>query len=152
MPLMRRRITALEDQVEVLSSLNVGRIWDRMLSEFLGEWERQNRARVEGTELESALQAFMDGLSDAKTADTARQTATVAYNQGRDAGLQSAKDTGAARYVVRSEVLDTNTCRPCSMLDGEVFEIGDPEYYANMPPAQCDGGDRCRGFYIPVRG
>ena len=28
--------------------------------------------------------------------------------------------------------------------------IGTSEYFANMPPAQCDGGDLCRGFYIPV--
>ena len=150
MPVLKRHLNVFKDEVEVLAGINVGKMWDRMMGEFLGEFERLSRQQLSEAALERELLAFMEGLSDKRTADVARQSSTVAYNQGRNASLMSAKSRKVVRFVVRSEVLDTNTCRPCSLLDGEIFEVGSSEYFANMPPAQCDGGDRCRGFYIAI--
>lgn len=150
MTVTRRIARELDDRLEVSAGIAIDRLWQRMLNEALDEFERLDRQNLGGDDLERALIAFMDELSDRPVEDLARGTSTVAYNEGRSAEILSARARGEVQYVVRSEVLDTNTCRPCQMLDSEVFEVGDPEYYANMPPAQCDGGDRCRGFYVPV--
>lgn len=50
--------------------------------------------------------------------------------------------------VVRSEVLDENTCASCRELDGTVYTIDSPEYVVHMPPNDCEHGELCRGFYL----
>jgi hypothetical protein len=55
---------------------------------------------------------------------------------------------GAAAWVLRSEVLDARTCQACAGLDGTMVKIGTSEYEQLMPPARCEGGDNCRGFYV----
>ncbi len=147
---LARHIIAFEDKAEVVATIDVGQMWDRMLDEFLGEFAQADREGIAGAELADRMKGFMDDLSVKPEGELARQGSTVAYNEGRNAELLSARTTRGLRFVVRSEVLDTNTCRPCSLLDSEVFTVGSSEYFANMPPAQCDGGARCRGFYIPV--
>jgi hypothetical protein len=142
-------VDALEDQVRVLAQMDVGTMWDRVLGEFLGEWERLNRQQLPAAEMDRALQAFMDDLSDRPLMSLARQNAGVSYNQGRNVSILENAGEGKA-FVVRSEILDNNTCLVCSLLDGEIFEVGSSEYFANMPPAQCLGGDNCGGFYIPI--
>jgi len=74
----------------------------------------------------------------------------VAYNQGRAAEIKTAKEEGKARFVLRSEILDENTCSECMKWDGAIFEVGTPAFDEYMPPAQCLGGDRCRGFYVAI--
>jgi len=139
-----------EEQVGLAAELDVGAMWGRMLGEFLGEWERQQRGGVSGAELERHMLEYMDALSDKPVEDLARQASTVAYNQGRDVALRMASDSGLVEYVVRSEVLDDRTCEPCAALDGSIVEVGSDEYEKLQPPSLCDGGDRCRGFYVPV--
>ena len=51
---------------------------------------------------------------------------------------------------MRSEVLDEATCATCADLDGMVFEVGTSDFDRYMPPAMCEGGDRCRGFYVVI--
>ena len=67
-------------------------------------------------------------------------------NLGRTAGVATMNDP--PEFALRSEQLDANTCDPCEQLHGEIVEIGSPEYYDLMPPAECDGGGRCRGIYV----
>ena len=138
-------------QADLTAGMNVEAIWTRVLDEFLGEWDMLNRQQLPLPELELRLSAFMDDLSEAPLRDVARGSNTVAYNQGRHVGIVEAQEAGAVEFVVRSEVTeDTRICRPCRLLDGEPFEVGTSEYFANQPPAECEGGRRCRGFYIPV--
>lgn len=144
---MPELVTAYAEQVQVLSTMNVGQMWDRLLGEFLGEWTRLERQQLPAAEFDRQLGAFMDELSEKPLADLGRKSTTVAYNQGRDVEIRTEEQI---EFVVRSEVLDNSTCRVCQLLDNEVFRVGTSEYIANMPPAQCLGGDRCRGFYIPV--
>lgn len=139
--------TRLNAEITKVAGLDVGAMWDRMLGEFLGQWSQLDRQKLPGAEIAAELQAFMDSLSEAPTEDMARTSAGVVYNQGRMAEMESA---GVER-VVRSEVLDQATCEVCAQLDGEVYEVGTGEYYENAPPAKCEGGDRCRGFYVPLR-
>jgi hypothetical protein len=144
------RAAAFQDEVELVATLDLGAMWNRLMNEFLAEWDRQRRAGLEGDALDRQLQEFMDALSDKPVAAMARESATVAYNEGRDVALRVAKDRGLVEYVVRSEVLDQATCENCAALDGTVFEVGSDEYEMFQPPARCLGGDRCRGFFVPV--
>ncbi len=149
MPL-ERNIAAFEAEVEILATLDVGTLWDRMLGEFLGEWGRLERQGLSSAEMAGEMRGFMDGLSPKQLEDLARTSAGVSYNQGRSAEILSAHVQGLTQFVVRSEVLDAKTCEVCAQLDGSVFEIGTRDYEEFLPPAKCLGGDRCRGFYVAV--
>ena len=137
----------------MVSTIDVGTMWDRMLGEFLGEYERLSRSRMSTSQLDAALDAFMDDLSETPAQVLARTSSSVAYNQGRSAEILTAHEEGAVQFVVRSEVLDPkSTCATCWTLDSKVVEVGTPDYYAFEPPLLCEGRDRCRGLYIPVTG
>ena len=68
---------------------------------------------------------------------------TTGMGRGFEAGRIGAK---VAQY---SAIMDSETCDPCEVLDGEEFEVDDLEYEENMPPNQnCEGGDNCRCMYF----
>ena len=139
-------LIAFGEQAEVLASMDVGVMWDRLKGEFLGEYARLQRQGLSDAEFDRALDSFMGNLSTKPVEDLARKSSSVAYNQGRSAEIVSQQ----VEYVVRSEVLDSATCEACAQLDSEVIAVNSPDYQRLMPPAECFGGDRCRGFYIPV--
>ena len=141
---------AFADEIHTLATLDIGEMWDRQLGEFLGEWTRVNRQNLPADEMEKHLLSFMEDLSGKPTEDLARKSSTVAYNQGRNAEIKTAHAEGEVQYVVRSEILDEATCSECAKWDGAIFEVGTPEFDQYAPPAQCLGGDRCRGFYVAV--
>jgi len=141
---------AFADEIQTLATLDIGQMWDRHLGEFLGEWTRVNRQNLPAAETEKHLLSFMEGLSDKPTEDLARKSSTVAYNQGRNAEIKTLHTEGAVEFVVRSEILDQATCSECAKWDGAIFEVDTPSFYQYAPPAQCLGGDRCRGFYVAV--
>jgi len=149
MPL-ERHVVAFEEAVEVTASLDVGAMWDRMLGEFLGEWTRLDRQNLSAAELSAEMEVFMGNLSGKPEEALARQSSGVSYNQGRAAEIQTASTEAGVEAVVRSEILDNNTCTTCSQLDGIVIEVGSPDFDRYMPPAFCDGGDNCRGFYVAI--
>ena len=147
---LRRHVEAFRQETRVLASLSVGQLWDRLLNEFLQRKAELDRQGLPTAEVEREMAAFLDGLSDRPIEDLARTTSGVAYNEGREAELLTANEQGKASFVVRSEILDRNTCEPCSRLDGSVFEIGSADFHKFQPPAECLGRDRCRGFYVPI--
>ncbi len=149
---LRRATVAFEESIQTQATVDVGSLWDRLRGEFLDEYARQQRAGLSGDALDNHMQEFMDSLSTKWEADVANQGAGVAYNQGRGLAAQQANAEGRAQYAVRSEVLDDKTCASCATLDGSVVEIGSADYQALMPPSRCEGGDRCRGFYVLVSG
>jgi hypothetical protein len=151
-PPLKRHIAAFAEQTEVLATMDLGTMWDRMLGEFLAEWERLNRQGIDGAAMDRALRSFMDDLSAKPLEDLARQSSSVAYNQGRAVSILQAGDSGEVEYVVRSELLDSNTCAACANLDGMVVRVDEPDFEEYMPPSKCLGGDRCRGFYVAVSG
>ena len=147
-----RSVVSYGEQVEVLATMDVGKMWDRYLGEFLAEWERLNRLGISEVEMERAMESFLGELSGKPLDDLARQSSSVAYNAGRSNEILKQFNDGEAEFVVRSEILDNNTCSMCADLDGSVVDIGTPEYDYFMPPAHCQGGDRCRGFYVMIAG
>ncbi len=144
------RIDALESEMRVLVTMDLGKLWDRYLGEFLGEWERLNRQGLGADAVAAEMDAFLEALSDKPMQDLARTGSSVSYNQGRSAEILTAGDDGRAEFVVRSEILDSKTCEACANLDSMIVEVGTPGYFEFLPPAKCLGGDRCRGFYVAI--
>lgn len=152
---IEKLVRAFEERAEIIAKVSMGALWDQILGEALDEWERLDRQFPPGTrnrtqQIEQRIEAFLEDLSDRLVTRQARQGAGAAYNEGRRAAIDSAAQEGRAQFVVRSEILDSNTCEVCQQLDGSVFEIGTPDYFRFFPPAGCLGGDQCRGFYVPV--
>lgn len=141
-------LAEFEEEVRMVAQISVDALWNRLLEEGLAEYNRLYRQGYEGAELERRFAAFMDALSEKPVEDAARKAAGVSYNQGRDMTLMTAKKAGLVSEAVRSEVLDDRTCSACEVLDGTWVEVGSDEYYRLMPPALCEGGERCRGFYV----
>lgn len=65
---------------------------------------------------------------------------------GRDEPILAARTQ--ARWAMRSEQLDENTCAPCDTFHGELAAVGTPEYFALLPPSGCLGRGRCRGIMV----
>ena len=149
MPL-ERHITAYADQVEVLASMDVGTMWDRMLGEFLGKWSDLDRQGVSEAEMYSELNSWMNDLSTKPEEKLARQSSEVSYNQGRAAEIETAHEERGVDWVLRSEILDTETCGTCYDLDGTTYRVDLPEFERYMPPQFCEGGKNCRGFYVAI--
>jgi len=144
-------LIAFGEQAEVLASMDVGVMWDRLKGEFLGEYARLQRQGLGDAEFDRALDSFMGNLSTKPVEDLARKSSSVAYNQGRSAEIVSQARDEVVQFVVYSSVLEAGTtCEACWALDSKVIEVGTPEYDRNQPGLQCYGGDRCRCFYIPV--
>lgn len=153
MPIGRIEEAKYAGNVEVLATIDLGKQWDRLLGEFLEEWSNLQRDSTLTPEtVERTMAAFMDDLSEKPMQDLARQSSSVAYNQGRGASIETAARTTELQYVLRSELLDESTCGPCYDLDNSIIEINSPAFDHLMPPAMCLGGKRCRGFYVPIAG
>ncbi len=142
------QLAAFADQAEVLGSIDVGTMWDRLRGEFLTEFVRLDSQGLTPAELDRAMTGFMDGLSEKPLTELSRKSSGVIYNQGRSAEILSQP---TVEFVVYSSILEPGTtCDPCRHLDSEVFEVGTPDYFNNQPGAQCDGGTNCRCIYIAV--
>jgi hypothetical protein len=124
------------------------------ISEIGGRLEREAMRLISdlmqqgytGDDLADRVSAGLMDLSDKPVLEAARGAATESFNLGRNLGAQDATDQ--IKSVVRTEVLDENTCEPCRILDGFTCEMNSPEYFENMPPNGCDGRDLCRGFFM----
>lgn len=89
----------------------------------------------------------LDELSDRYLLDYLGGALSTANGIGRRAAFEATD--GAQLYA--SEVMDKNTCSPCSQIDGARFET--PEAAYNAYPGgyvDCAGGPRCRGFLVAV--
>lgn len=137
-------------------------------------WVRARRylnrlsSRVENVAIERALDLHrtkgtdidpedLDTLSDDLNGmwmNTARLEAKAvissAFNMGRTHQAEIQKEE--IEFAEYSAILDENLCEECEDLDGERFDVGSEEYYANAPPnKQClsaqSGSNRCRCVY-----
>lgn len=138
----------LDDKAEVLAELNLGSLWDRLMAEALDAYAASARRGLSVEEIASEIESALQSLSENMEEGLARGDAGVAYNEGRAVEGRALALAGEAKYAVRTEVLDQRTCDACKEWDGFVAEIDSSDYEAAMPPAYCEGGDNCRGFYI----
>jgi hypothetical protein len=106
-----------------------------------------------GKEVAKAVTEHLEGLTDATLRAELGGAIWAAENEGRFATLEQAETDGnpAARYEA-SERRDTNTCGPCSQVDGKTFSKLS-EVQAEYPCGgyrHCDGRARCRGTVEPI--
>jgi hypothetical protein len=131
---------------EVRATLDLNSMYDRLRAEAIRLLEDYSQQGLSGQELADAVVAGLRDLGDTTIDQAGRGAATEAFNLGRNLAAQGARDQ--ISEVVRTEILDRNTCDPCRSLDGFTTTVNGPGYFENMPPNSCDGGDFCRGFYM----
>ncbi len=106
---------------------------------------------VTATVVDGAV-AAAQAVSDVGAADLARQAANVAYSAGRTAQLRAHPPPDVAYYYA-SELLDRNTCTPCSHVDGREYRTlleALSDYPGMGGHVDCQGGPRCRGTLVAV--
>lgn len=145
-PTGKAALPVTSDFYAVRSEIDLSTIYDRLYRETLRLFEDFSQRGLTGRELADAVVGELDGLSDAPVQQAARGAATEAFNLGRNLAAQVKADDIVG--VVRTEVLDANTCDPCGSLDGFTTTVNGPGYFENMPPNHCDGREMCRGFYL----
>ncbi|MBH1939131.1 hypothetical protein I5Q34_33565, partial [Streptomyces sp. AV19] len=99
-----------------------------------------------GRQVADAVVAFLRGLKGWFRRDQLGGALHRAQNLGRLATLEA-----APRAVYEAtEVLDANTCGPCTDIDGVQFETlaAARAAYGAGPYRQCEGGIRCRGTVV----
>lgn len=109
---------------------------------------------ADGQAVADAVDAHIAGLSDAYLRTELGAALTSAQNAGRMATLRVAP-VGA---LYASEVMDSNTCKPCREVDGRWLGNTDgPDVEATVDAAypnggyiSCLGGNRCRGTIVGV--
>jgi hypothetical protein len=131
---------------EVRATLDLGVVYDRLQSETTRLLEDFSQQGLTGQELADAVTSGLKDLSDMPVEQAGRGGATEAFNLGRNLAMQDAGPV--IGEVVRTAILDLNTCDPCDSLDGFTTTVNGPGYLENMPPNKCDGGDLCRCFYM----
>jgi hypothetical protein len=100
------------------------------------------------TEVAAGVSDHLAWLSEAYLEEQLGGALLQAQNSGRKAAMEAA---GASSYYA-SELLDANTCDPCSTIDGtEYASLEDAEAdYPTGGYADCDGGPRCRGTLVAI--
>lgn len=101
------------------------------------------------------VDAALDAARQAPTAGLATDHARAPLANAQGAGRVDAGDTlpPAVRWYA-SELLDSNTCSPCSLIDGREF-ADEAEARTYYPPdlgyhVRCEGGPRCRGTLVRI--
>lgn len=138
--------------IEAAAVLAIDQLWSRLMNSGLAEYASLQRQGVGAAEIARRVGDYLDGLSVKAEEVQARHVSTVAYNEGRAAALKDAAASGEINYVIRSELMDGETCASCAALDGAVVAVNSEDFAALKPPARCDGGDNCRGMYVGLGG
>ena len=140
------RITAEQARVDPNMLMDAARlpsaaVQNRIVSAVLAAGQRPSTAEgpVKAAENTSIMGAE----------DLARQGVNIANGEGRGAVLG---DLPAAVSYTASELLDGNTCDPCSDVDGTFYaSLEEAEVdYPSGPYVDCDGGSRCRGTLVAI--
>lgn len=145
-PIGKDAFPVTEEAFRVRADIDLSEFYERLRAETLTQVADLSQQGYRGQDLADRVIASLNNLSDRPTEEAARGAATEAFSLGRNIEIQKQAD-GIAE-VVRTEILDDNTCDPCRLLDGAVYQINTPEYFQDMPPNHCDGRDLCRGFYL----
>lgn len=107
------------------------------------------RALVTPVEVIGRLEAHARGLSPKPLAQYASDAAAQTFGMGRTA---AGIEMPTAKAIYASEILDRNTCGPCSLIDGHEYESM-AAARADYPMGgyrNCEGGPRCRGTLVIV--
>lgn len=143
----RGSISFSNQQNEVLVQLDVSNLIQRLQAQVVQQYTLMAAQGMAPEDIATALQGYLDSLSDRQIEEMGRQSTAVAFNQGRNVAIQEYLPV-LEPNAVRTEVLDANTCEPCAQFHGYEARINSPEFFEHGPPAHCDGQRRCRGFWL----
>lgn len=90
-----------------------------------------------------------DRLSERGLEDQARQAVSASEGRGR---TDASRVLPQPARIYASELLDGNTCGPCSLIDGREYD-DEPASLRDYPAGRyrsCEGGMRCRGTRVFV--
>lgn len=145
-----RPTTTQRRQLEVLAR----QVAESPVTRVLEVATREARSAVTPNTHPSAVVQAVDvavrNISPAGVQDAARQAATSAVNSGRLTAAQAAPEP---REIYASEIMDSNTCGPCSQVDGRMYDSMESalaDYPAGGSFKNCLGGSRCRGTLVFV--
>jgi hypothetical protein len=135
------------DQNEVLVDLDITQLAQRLQGQTVAEYNRLVAQGLSREEIADGVREFLTSITDREAKDMARTSTATAFNLGRNVAVEELKEE-LQPIVIRTEVLDKNTCPPCRKLHGKRVRIGSKDYLRFLPPSFCDGRHRCRGFYL----
>lgn len=135
-----------EEAVTARVSLDVDSALERIRNTTARMLSDLSSRGLSGQEMADAISAQLADLSQAPNDLIGRGAVTRFFNLGRNLAAQ--RNAGVISTVTRTAVLDENTCDPCVALDGQKYEVDSDAYFADLPPAKCEGGDKCRCFMM----
>lgn len=149
----RGAITYSNQQAEVVAGLDVSNLVQRLQSQVTAQWNQLVGTGKDPAEIAGQIQAYLGDLSTQQIEGMARASTSTVFNAGRNVAILELRPQ-LQPEAIRVEVLDENTCKPCGTPASEGglnllrTKIGSAEYLENQPPHGCEGGVRCRGFYV----
>jgi hypothetical protein len=132
--------------VGFLARLAIRAIIDKLTNEWKGEIINQ---RLVGEVATDRLRERLTSLSENIFKNEMQETANQTFGIGRATEAMKVKDQ--IKKVIRSEVMDENTCKPCEAIDEQEYDIDDPalDDFIAGGYINCEGGpERCRGINI----
>jgi hypothetical protein len=103
---------------------------------------------LSGSDVASAVADYLNGLTDSFVSQQMGGAVTAAQNEGRNEVIRDAPSS----TIYASELLDNNTCGPCTTIDGTEYQTMD-DASADYPTGgymDCEGGINCRGTLVAV--
>lgn len=147
-PIGKGAVEVTSDIFSTRATIDAGVMVDRLSSEIATRLDLLMREGLPLDEIADEMEAFLSKLSDKPIGDIARRATSTAFNYGRNLEIQ--RQATQIAFVIRTEIIDPNTCPTCESLDGNKYDPNSELYWEFMPPNKCEGGDRCRGFYLAV--
>jgi len=134
------------EALKVRVTIDLSRIGNRLQNEALRLTTDYQQRGLTGKVLADAVAGDLESLFALDIERAGREATHEAFALGRN--LEAQANAPRIGMVVRSEILDQNTCDPCMGLDGRTVAFNSPDYFELMPPNFCDGREQCRGVYL----
>jgi len=135
-----------EEAIRVRASIDLAEIVSRLQNEDARLIADYSQRGLTGPALANAVTSDLEAMFGTSLERTGREATHEAFALGRNLEAQSQADSIGG--VVRSAILDENSCPPCVGLDGQTYTFNSADYFNDMPPNHCDGGEQCRCLYI----
>jgi hypothetical protein len=136
------------DKIRGFARVKVSALADRLRSAASSRAVVLAQQGGSGDTVANAVDREFTDTSQAYVRSELAGSMSAAQNFGRFAVLQASPPG----HYYASELLDKNTCKPCSSIDGREFTtLGDAEQaYPAGGYVSCQGGGRCRGELVTV--
>jgi hypothetical protein len=139
-------VNVTDEALRLRVSIDLSEFGNRVQNEAVRLYADYAQRGLTGEALADAVTADLESIFDVSIDRAGREATHEAFNLGRNLEAQARRTQ--IGDVVRTEILDENTCDPCRGLDGNVYTLNSPSYFDDMPPNHCEGGEQCRGFYL----